>query len=1047
MWYNSIEIQNMESEMSFSYDFHKSQKTLHVGCEKPRAYFIPFGDENTAIFRERAFSDRFYSLCGDWDFRFYSVPYDIDDFTAPDFSRAGMDKMSVPRSWQTVIGKKFDTPNYTNIRYPFPFDPPHVPDADPSALYVRDFDLDSEFLDGREIYINFEGVDSCFYLYINDIFTGYSQVSHSTSEFRITDAVKSGKNTVKVLVFKWCDGSYLEDQDKFRYSGIFREVYLLSRDKIHVNDIYCRTELNQNYTQSVLNVSVILNGKADISYRLLGPSGGEESSGSIVLDGSGEFEILVSHPKLWSDETPVLYTLLVCCGDEHICLRVGFRHIIIRDKVIFINGKKVKARGVNRHDSHPLLGYATPYEHMLNDLYIMKRHNINMVRTSHYPNDPRFYELCDRLGFFVCDETDYECHGAQAVGSWDFFSDSPEWADSLLDRAERMFERDKNHACIIMWSLGNESGMGKNQRLMSEYIHRRMPAALVHCEDVSRRIHSLKYRPEHLAARPDMDECPWVDIESRMYPPIDEILGYIKNKKYTKPFFLCEYSHAMGNGPGDLKEYWDVIFSNDAFFGGCVWEFTDHSVATGDDIYNDPHYVYGGDFGDFPNDGNFCVDGLVYPDRRPHTGLLEYKQVIKPFYISEVAADGSSFRIHSRRFFTDFSDLSVYWSVERDGKVVCDGMIPELKIPAGRSRKYSLDVPASILVGECYLNISVRQKHATEWAPAGYEVGSEQFELSSRKRILPASHHAHTTLSADVSDKRITVFDGNTLYWVDKGSGLISSINSNGREMLCSEIRPTIWRAPTDNDRVVKNDWIKAGFDRLTTKCYSCNLISSDKNTVVVTSSLSLGAAFLRPVIRLEAKYCFRASEGVTVEFTANVRDDLPMLPRFGVEFIMPGSNERLEYFGRGPVESYIDKRHASCQGRFITTVSEHFEHYVRPQENMAHTDTRWMSVGTISGHGLLCMALPESRGISFNCSHFTPAQLTAARHDYDLVPMKETVVNLDLRHNGIGSQSCGPALSPDYQFKDKEFTFSFRLLPVNINDVDPFAEADRCFD
>ena len=399
--------------------------------------------------------------------------------------------------------------------------------------------------------MNFEGVDSCFYLWVNDVFVGYSQVSHMTSEFRVTEQLHAGKNTFKVLVFKWCDGSYLEDQDKYRFSGIFREVFLLFRDPCHISDIYCQPELNSNYSQGVLGVDIALSGgSADISYRLLAPSGLEESGGAIMINGSGRIEILVSRPKLWSDETPELYTLCVSCGGEHIRIPVGFKHVVVRDKVIYINGKKVKAKGVNRHDSHPILGSATPLDHMLRDLYILKRHNVNMIRTSHYPNDPRLPGLCDRLGIYLCDETDFESHGMSVVYDWDYFVRSPEWTESLMDRVQRMFERDKNHASVIMWSLGNESGVGANQRLMADYLHGRMPGCLVHCEDVSRRLHATNAKVDDLSIRDEMNECPWVDVESRMYPTLEESRDYIDNKKYTKPFLLCEYSHAIGNGPG-----------------------------------------------------------------------------------------------------------------------------------------------------------------------------------------------------------------------------------------------------------------------------------------------------------------------------------------------------------------------------------------------------------------------------------------------------------------------------------------------------------------
>lgn len=1031
--------------MSFSYDFHKSQKILHVGCEKPRAYYIPFASdaEAAAAGDRRAASDRFMSLCGEWDFRYYPDPSEIGDVTAPCYDTdTEFEKMTVPMSWQAKLGCGYDTPNYTNVNYPFPVDPPHVPDMNPSALYRREVFIPAGALDGREVYLDFEGVDSCFYLWVNDSFVGYSQVSHMTSEFRVTDKLHEGKNTLKVLVFKWCDGSYLEDQDKYRFSGIFREVYLLFRDARHIVDIYARPVLNAKYTQGVLGVELTFNapGGTEVHYRLLSPSGSEESGGSIILDGSGKFEMLVSKPRLWTDETPELYTLCLAAGSEHIRIPVGFRDVCVKDKVVYINGKKVKAKGVNRHDSHPLLGSATPYDHMLRDLYILKRHNVNMIRTSHYPNDPRLPGLCDRLGIYLCDETDLETHGMTRVGDWDYFVREPEWRESLIDRVTRMFERDKNHAAIIMWSLGNESGMGENQHAMADYLHSRMPGCLVHCEDISRRLHAGRAKVDDLSIRDTMPECPWVDVESRMYPSPEESAAYIDNKKYTKPFFLCEYSHAMGNGPGCLSQYWDLIYSRDAFFGGCVWEFLDHSVAIGDDVYSDPHYTYGGDFGDHPNDGNFCVDGLVYPDRRPHTGMLELKQVIKPFCVTGCDVGAGWIRIKNLRFFRALDDLSLYWSIECDGRIIADGTVPVLNIKPGMNRRISIPTSGLELTGESCLNISVRQNSSTEWAEAGYEVGFDQIMLESAPvRAVPVQR-CLVPAELDVSDRFFTVSApaSDTVYRVDRLNGLIVSIVHAGAELVTEPVKPTVWRAPTDNDRNIKNEWFKSGYDRCEVKCYSCNANANDDGTVTVTSEISLGARSLRPVLHAVIDYRFAPDGSVTPGIKVSVREGQPMLPRFGLQFMMPYGMEYIRYFGRGGCESYADKRLASKLGVYTTTATDNFEHYVRPQENSAHADTRWLTLATAAGHGVAVTM--KSAPLSFNCCRFTPEQLMATRHDYELVPLHGTVLNIDYRHTGIGSNSCGPQLAKQYRFEEREFEFSFTLTPCFVNDKDLFA-------
>ncbi|MBO4355320.1 MAG: DUF4981 domain-containing protein, partial [Clostridia bacterium] len=533
-------------------------------------------------------------------------------------------------------------------------------------------------------------------------------------------------------------------------------------------------------------------------------------------------------------------------------------------------------------------------------------------------------------------------------------------------------------------------------------------------------------------------------IESRMYPSDEAMLHYVEGNQYTKPYFMCEYSHAMGNGPGDLKNYWDVIYSHDNFFGGCVWEYTDHSVAFGDDIYNHPKYGYGGDFGDTPNDREFCVDGLVYPDRRPHTGLLEYKEVIRPFFVDSVSGDGSSFRLHNRRFFTDTSDLYIYWNIECDGKIVDDGNVYELRVGPQKSRMIKLPVSDKKNYGRKYLNLSFRTKKTTEWAPAGYEIGFEQFELDSVYRTVPQIAVCDKIECVEARGN-INIKAGNREYSVKISSGLITSIIDNGREMLASPIVPNIWRAPTDNDRNIRNNWHSAGYDKLQIRCDDCKVDSSDETKVVVKADMTLAPVVLRPVIRLKVVYTFLAEGGIIFDYDVAFGKDnpnLPFLPRFGVQFDMPEGNEKLKYYGRGPYESYIDKRHASKQGVFECKVGDHFEHYVRPQENMAHTDTEWVAVSALDGRGLI--ALSSENGFSFNCSHFTPQYLTARNHDYELVPSKNTTVNIDYRQSGIGSNSCGPYLREQYRFRETEFNFRFKLIFDNINYVDPFLEARK---
>ena len=1033
--------------MSLKMNYHKSLEHLHVNCEAPRAYFIPYHNEQSAVEGNRSKSHDFVSLCGDWDFRYYPSVAEITEeelLGCEDFG-----KISVPRSWQSDLGKGYDTPNYLNVCYPFPIDPPHVPEENPCGLYRREVYIHKEMLK-KQIYINFEGVDSCFYLYVNDKFAGYSQVSHMTSEINVTELLCEGVNTIKVLVLKWCDGTYLEDQDKFRYSGIFREVYLLLRDPVHIVDIYAKAYLDYDFANGKINAEIKLCGNSKISYKLVAPSGEAVDAGESEINELGEIEIEVVAPVLWCDEDPALYSLLFICGSEYICLNVGFKRIEVKDSVVYVNGKKVKAKGVNRHDSHPILGSATPLDHMLRDLYIMKRHNVNCIRTSHYPNDPRFLEFCDKLGFYVVDEADVETHGmaVPAFEFWAHLTDNEAWTHAYVDRAERMLERDKNHHCVIMWSVGNESGVGRNYEAMADYYHRRMPGCLVHYEDASRRrammyIDELEGKVDDDTARARL-EYKYLDIESRMYPPASEVERiYLKKTVFTKPVFLCEYSHAMGNGPGDLKSYWDLIYTHDKFFGGCVWEFTDHASADGDNRYDDPGYLYGGDYNEKLHDGNFCVDGLVYPDRRPHTGFMEYKNIIKPFCI-EFDRESGRILVTSRRYFISLDDYDVNWRIERNGVIISQGTFGAAKIEPQATAVYKLDADVEKLDGNCYLMVYLAQNCDTPWEKRGYEVGFEQFVLCEDKPSVSIANamNPYAFINAEERGNDLIISTAHTVYVIDTVSGLIRSINDNGKEMLSSPISFSVWRAPTDNDGYVKTHWYNNRLHEANSRCYSCAVTSKTDRSIEVSANISIGAASLPPHIRMTVVYTFFADGGVSVSIDATGREGLTPLPRFGVQWSMPEGNERLKYFGRGPVESYIDKCHASYEGLFETTVTDHFEHYIRPQENMAHTDTKWVQVSALSGHGLTVVRIDDD--FSFNCSHFTPHQLTETKHDFELEPMKETVVNIDFRHAGIGSQSCGPELDDKYKLIGSRMALKFRIIPSNVNNIDPFEEIKK---
>ena len=996
-------------------NYHQSTETLHVGCEKPRAYFVPFPCGCASKNAERGESTFFKSLCGEWSFKFFKSVNDVCDL-----STEGSDKLTVPMSWQMALGRGYDVPNYTNVNYPIPYDPPFVPDENPCGLYSRKFTVPAAMA-GKKIYLNFEGVDSAFYVWVNDEFAAYSQVSHMTSEIDVTSLVHAGENEIKVLVLKWSDGTYLEDQDMWRMSGIFREVYLLFRDETHIRDIFVHCDLDDSFTDADFTADVDVTGKATVEWTLDCPCGETIFSGKCDVDESGKIVVpTIKNAKLWSDEEPNLYTLTLHCGNEYITLPIGARRVEIKDGCVVINGKKVKAKGVNRHDSHHLLGHATPVEHMVRDIMIMKAHNVNMVRTSHYPNDPRFTALCDKYGIYVCDETDLETHGARP---WYALSRSPEWEGEYVDRVQRMVERDKNHPCVIFWSLGNESGWGQNHVAMHTWIKSRDTSRIVHYE----------------GANYDYNDCKYLrdvtDIESRMYPSPTWCDNYCKAPERDEPLFLCEYSHAMGNGPGDLRDYWEVIEANDNFFGGCVWEFIDHSVAIGDK-YGDPSFTYGGDFGDHPNDGNFCVDGLVYPDRRVHTGLEELKQAIMPVAVREVKP--GTVAIKSRRYFKSLSDISMAWTVKVDGKAVKSGVHPNLDIAPEAEEVFEI-VPENELpaCGTVTLDLSFRQNKPTEWADVGYEVGFAQFIYERAEKIKAAPALYPVELCENREEYTVTV--GETVYKISKFSGMITDICDNGEHLITKPVVPQIWRAPTDNDRNVQWDWRNSSIHNAKVKCYSTEVVKADENEAVILSKISLAAAPNEVVLRADITYTVKYGMGIKIACDVKWNIQKKHYPRFGMRLTMPEGAEQMRYFGYGPNESYVDKRLASKLGEYKSTVTENYEPYVFPQENSSHWGCRWADVHTVAGHGFL---FTSCEPFSFNASHFSPEQLTETRHHYELKREPETTVMLDMRMDGIGSNSCGPELAEKYRFNETEFSSSVTIKPVFAAEVNPYREA-----
>lgn len=983
--------------------YYRELEHIHVGCVPPRAYYIPFDSEETAA-ADREISPLFTSLNGEWDFAFFP---NVEELALEDesFTRTVKcpDKMPVPFCWQLKLDKGYDVPNYINQDYPYPVDPPHLPDVIPCGFYRRTKEIKKR--GDKKYYINFEGVSSCFYLWVNGVFKGYSQVSHCTSEFDITDLLTDGENRFEVLVVKHCTGSYLEDQDFFRLSGIFRDVYILERDEKHITDIFIKPLVSEDLASAQIRVVPDYDGV--IGWKLLSPGGEVVSSG----EDRGEFRIPVADPELWNAEAPALYTLTVHTGNEYIAFPIGIKRVEIKDSVFLLNGKKVKIKGVNRHDMTPETGYAVNTDEMLEDLYSLKRANVNAIRTSHYPNDPRFPGLCDRLGFMVIDEADLESHGmGYNYGDWywdhwAYLCDAPEWAPSCLDRMERLFERDKNRACVIMWSLGNESGCGENHRKMANYVRSRDNTAIIHYEnariDYGERLHK--------------DFSDISDVESRMYAPLDYLDGYLKDDSLKKPFFYCEYVSAWSTG--DIPLHWGEFEKYDKYMGGCIWEYKDHAVNIG--TKEAPRYRYGGDFGDKPNDGIYCVDGLVHPDRRPRPGYAEMKQTYKPF---EATYENGVITIRNKKIFRPLSDVSAYCTAEVNGEVVLKKELGELFIAPGGEMTVPVSVPDAD--GNVTLNVHVVLAGDLCWAPMGYEIGFEQFVLKRAPVSLPAA--ADNTVAAEESRTEIKINCGDIKYTFSRVTGMLTSVY-NGKELLAAPAELSVYRAylPNCSDH---DKWERARYNEAKTTCYSCRLTENTGEKAVIAVSLSMAAPALPPAFRTELTYTVDRRGVLRIDTFTQVTERAPALPRFGLKLVMPAGYENTEYLGLGERETYADRHGCERFSLYRTTADEDFEHYVRPTECSSHYATLFAKVTNDKGDGLV-FASPDEKGFCFAAKHYSDVQLMETMHDDELVRDDKLHVNLDYRihaENAGNTDRC-----PERAFDEKSFRASILLMPV----------------
>ena len=1003
--------------------YYEDLSVLHENTMPARAYFIPASKRMDNLVEHREESDRMQLLNGTWKFQYFNSIYDVQEpFFEKDYDTENFDEIQVPSVWQMA---GYDTHQYTNIRYPFPFDPPYVPQDIPCGTYAHTFVYHKDE-NAPKAFLNFEGIDSCFYVWINGSYVGYSQVSHMTSEFDITDLLRDGENSIAVLVMKWCDGSYLEDQDKFRMSGIFRDVYILKRPKQAISDYHIKTRIEDMLAKVEIEMKFYspLNVKISIEDR----NGAVVALGSIAEEGTAVLEI--ASPELWNTENPYLYKLILETENEVIVDHIALRKIEIKDQVIYLNGQKIKFRGVNRHDSDPVTGFTINPEQITTDLTLMKQHNFNAIRSSHYPNAPFFYEMCDKYGFMVIDEADIEAHGPFMIyrkedtdynrfKRWnEKIADDPVWEEAIVDRVKLMVERDKNRFCIVMWSMGNESAYGCNFEKALEWTKNFDPDRITQYESARYRNYDETYDYSNL------------DVYSRMYPALSEIQEYL-DKDGSKPFLLVEYCHSMGNGPGDFEDYFQMIQDNDKMCGGFVWEWCDHAIAHGTAENGKTIYAYGGDHGEEIHDGNFCMDGLVYPDRTVHTGLLEYKNVYRPARVISYNKESGELVLHNYMDFDDLKDyVKISYELTQDGLVISKGILPEFSVaPHGEGKtNLKINVPEN---GKCYLKLIYHLKKELPLLDEDHILGFDEIEVSKEdtkcklaKKWIPKTV-VDSELQVNENDTQIHIKGREFAYTIDKRTALFTEMKFAGREYLNHPMELNIWRAPTDNDMYIKSEWKKAHYDKAYTRAYTTEVVQG-KHGVKITSHASVVAETVQKILDVTITWKIEAAGKIDADIAVTKDDEFPDLPRFGVRMFLDKKLSAARYFGMGPQESYCDKHQAASHGLYQANVDDLHEDYIRPQENGSHYDCEYVELNN-SRYGIVVSA---ENAFSFNASYYTQEELEKKTHNYELTESDSVVFCVDYALNGIGSNSCGPVVLEQYRFDDVLFRFQFTLIP-----------------
>ncbi len=979
------------------------------------------------------------SLNGQWAFYHVTRPdYAPSKMHEPTFDDSQWDRLPVPSLWQL---HGYGHPHYTNWKYPFLIDPPHIPTDNATGCYRRRFTLPDGW-EKRQLTLRFDGVDSAFHVWLNGKFVGYSQVSRMPSEFDVTELAQPGENVLAVRVYQWCDGTYLEDQDMWWLSGIFRDVTLLADPADRIVDLAVRTDLDDQYTDAVLRISGDTAGSVQtVRVTLLDPSGKAVGNPAEARIADNRFDLAmeVANPAKWTAETPTLYTAVIEAvgvdgkSTQTIRQRVGFRRVEVRDGKILVNGRKIMLRGVNRHEWHPVRGRALHPEDHLADVLLMKRHNLNCVRTAHYPPHPYFLELCDIHGLYVIDEADHETHGMQGLPERrDELAKDPAWREAHLDRMRRMVMRDRNHPSIIMWSLGNEAAFGPNNKAMADLARELDPTRLIHFEQ-DRRLEVSDVLPPMYA---EYERCEQAGRGEAWLDPNPHHFQITAEQMARTPFFLCEYAHAMGNGPGGLQDYWDIFYKYDRLHGGCVWEWIDHGIARFDADGNLLDYAYGGDFGDEPNDSNFVCDGLLFPDRSPSPGLLEYKKVIEPVWVRPVDGQPGHFTLINKHNHADLSHLKILWRQELDGREIASGELPTPHTPPEQASQ----IVVPVAPGGGVVTVSLVLAADTTWASAGHEIAWGQAVLPDTPKPAAPVRKSAGQIQRSEQGHLLKLQSGDVTLQMDRTDGNIVSYVANDRPLVLGGPTLNLWRAPIDNERFSAGWkhgklWQENYLHLMQTRIDEVRIETGNNGACVITTVARLGVPTRDYAIDFTRTITFYGDGSVEWLIDGKFNQYWPAEltpPRLGCKLDLPLELFAVDWLGRGPHESYIDSRSAARLGRFRSTVDEMIVPYVYPQEYGNRADTQRLTVRNPSNDSSGFTVLPVGmETFNFSLHPFDLMDLTRATHRSELKRADRLSLYLDLYTRGLGSSSCGIQFPQKYAVPVEDFTFGFRVTPL----------------